>query len=323
VFLLLALTGAVASFFATSASASQEIDRNTVAPKLQVNRKGFALITYRKNSGRVRGVRHILAWGAINARYPNRRVRQVKLHLDYSAGWGAFRHDYSKHFKNACRAYDGPNLPWLVSACKAPDGSYWALQSWQVGLPDLGFVPWLPQQKYWELHVSHWTGALAKLEVWSKWIYSRHFHELFGRLSYHGNPVFGFGTTHYGAPTDGYGRLLYLDTHNSQYGGGWRRENSFVAHNPSGVWCYGFYPRDPYVGGYAVPRGTPHRLRPPGTGDMYRITVPGPGVTPDIMWQGAGLHDYDPNNPDDVQYQHEMNDQLDSILNGDRLCRQH
>ena len=134
--------------FAAAASASQEVDRNVVAPKLQVNRKGFALITYRKTSGRVRGVRKILAWGAINARYPNPHVRQVKLHLDYAAGWGAFRRDYSKHFKNACRAYDGPNLPWLISACKAPDGSYWALQSWQVGLPDLGFVPWLPQQKY-------------------------------------------------------------------------------------------------------------------------------------------------------------------------------
>ena len=320
-----AFTVAVGVFAALAgpAAASQLVDRNAVGPTIRVNRQGFALITYRKNQGVVRGVRKILAWGAINARVPTRGTRQVKLRLDYSAGWGAFRRDFSKHFKNACRPYDGPKLQWVVSACKAPDGSYWALQSWQVGLPDLGFVPWLPQQKYWELHVSHWTGPLAKVEVWQKWIYSRHFHEIFGRLTYKGKPVYGFGTTRYGAPTDGYGRLLYLDTFNSRYGSGWRRENSFVSHNPTGVWCYGFYPRDPYVGGYPIPPRTPRRNRPPGNGQRYRITVPGPGVTPDIYWEGAGLHDYDPNSQQDRQYQDEMNDQLDSILNGDKLCRQH
>ena len=188
---LLSVAFTLALVCVADASASQLIDRNASGVRLAVTARGEALLTYRARGG----VHHVRAWGAINARYPNPHVRQVKLHLDYAAGWGAFRRDYSKHFKNACRAYDGPNLPWLISACKAPDGSYWALQSWQVGLPDLGFVPWLPQQKYWELHVSHWTGTLAKLEVWSKWIYSKHFHELFGRLSYHGKPVYGYGTT--------------------------------------------------------------------------------------------------------------------------------
>src|SRR5581483_4305722 len=52
------------------------------------------------------------------------------------------------------------------------------------------------------------------------------------RLTYDGPPVHGYGTTQRGAPTDGFGRLIYLDTYNSVYGEGWRRENSFVAHNP-------------------------------------------------------------------------------------------
>ena len=30
-----------------------------------------------------------------------------------------------KRFKNRCRPYDGPSLPMLVAACKAPNGSYW------------------------------------------------------------------------------------------------------------------------------------------------------------------------------------------------------
>ncbi|MDQ2984433.1 MAG: hypothetical protein M3R70_11020 [Actinomycetota bacterium] len=320
---LLTIFAAIGAVFASTAAASQQVDRNAVGATIRVNRQGFAMISYRKRQGVVRGVRNVLAWGAINARHPTRRVKQVKLKLDYAAGWGRFRRDMSKGFKNRCRRYDGPKLPWLVSSCKAPDGSYWALQSWQVNLPDLGFVPWLPQQKYWDLRVSHWTGSLAKVEVWTNWIYSGRFHELFGRLTYKGKPVYGFGTTNYGAPTDGYGRLLYLDTYNSKYGSGWRRENSFVAHNPTGVWCYGFYPRDPHVGGYPIPPGTPHRNRPLGIGERYRINVPGPGVTPDILWEGAGLHDFNGDNPNDVDYERRMNDQLDAILNGDKLCRQH
>ena len=47
----------------------------------------------------------------------------------------------STSFRNACRPYTGPTIPWLVVACTAPDGSYWALQSWQRALPDLGLAP--------------------------------------------------------------------------------------------------------------------------------------------------------------------------------------
>src|SRR5207249_3647623 len=81
-----------------------------------------------------------------------------------------------------------------------------------------------------------------EIEAYTDWIYGGRFHDIFGRLTYRGNPVYGFSTTRYGAPEDGYGRLLYLDTYDSAYGPGWRRENSFVAHNPTGVFCYGFYP---------------------------------------------------------------------------------
>ena len=66
------------------------------------------------------------------------------------------------------------------------------------------------------------------------------------------------------------------------------------------MFCYGFYPATRGVGGYAHPRATPNRKRGPGTGEQYRITAPGPGVTPDVMWQGAGLHPYDKRNPADV-----------------------
>jgi hypothetical protein len=64
-------------------------------------------------------------------------------------------------------------------------------------------------------------------------------------------------------------------------------------------------------------------MRGPGNGEKYRITVNGPGVTPDVTWIGNGLNDYDRNNPADVAFEQQMNGVLDSILNGDKLCRQH
>jgi hypothetical protein len=109
--------------------------------------------------------------------------------------------------------------------------------------------------------------------------------------------VYGFATTPSGDPLDDYGRVLYLDTLDSAYGKGWRRENGFVARNPDGTFCYGFVPHTAASG---------ERL-PPGNGARYRIAVSGPGATPDVVWEGAGLHDFDRSNPDDVAYEASMN----------------
>jgi hypothetical protein len=310
---------AFAAALAAPASASQLVNRDVRNIQLAVNDKGEALVTYRTVRGQTQ---HVLAWGAINARQPNRTLRQQRFKLDYAGGWRKYHKLYWKTFRNSCSAYDGPALAWMVTACRAPDGSYWALQKWQVQLPDLGFTPWTAGLRQWELHLSHWSTDLAKVEVWQDWIYHGRFHHLFGRYTYLGKPVYGFGTTHFGAPTDGYGRLLYLDTHNSAYGSGWKRENSFVAHNPTGVFCYGFFKHNAGAGGYAHPPGF-SGVRPMGNGDMYRLTAAGPGVTPDVMWSDNGLHDFSASNAADVAFEAAMNSQLDSILNGDKLCRQH
>ena len=66
----------------------------------------------------------------------------MKFRLDYAGGWGKYRTLYWKTFRGTCGAYDGPALPDVVAACKAPDGSYWAAQSWPQPLPDLGYTPW-------------------------------------------------------------------------------------------------------------------------------------------------------------------------------------
>jgi hypothetical protein len=311
--------GICALGLAGPAAASQLIARNASNIRLEVNSKGKALVTYRTYGH----VTHLLAWGAVNARFrPTARgLPQVKFKLDYSGGW-RHRKMIWKHFRNACQPYDGPALPWFVTACQASNGSYWALQSWQTALPNLGFMPWLPKQKTWWLHLSHWTGPTAELDVYQDWVYNRHFRELFGQLTYKGVGVRGYGTTRYGNPTDGYGRLVYLDTHNSKYGAGWKRENSFVASGPPGLFCYGFYKHDPLINGYAHPPGTSHRKRGPGIGDMYRLTAVGPGVTPDVMWQDNGLGAYN-SSSDNATLEAQMNVKLDQIRAGWHKCRHH
>jgi hypothetical protein len=306
---------------ASPAGASKVIAHNASDIHLAVNAHRQALITYRVNGV----VRHVLAWGAINARLRPARagIPQVKFKLDYAGGWGHFHKSLWKHFRDGCQPYDGPPLAWVVTACKAPDGSYWALQSWQTALPGLGFTPWTVRQQSWWLHLSHWRGPVAKLDVYSDWIWSTHWQELFGQLTYLGVGIRGYGTTLYGNPNDSYGRLIYVDTHNSMYGPGWRREAGFVPSGPPGIFCHGFYRFDPFVNGHAHPRGTPHRRRGPGTGDMYRVVAVGPGVTPDVMWQGPGLHRYNPRNPNDVSLERLMNVKKDQIRAGWHKCRQH
>jgi len=285
--IVLVLTAVCAAVVAQVATASQLLTRNATGVRLAVNAQGQALIRYHVGGA----VQQVLASGAVNARPPSQSTPQVKFNIRYGGKttFGAF--------PNACQAYDGPPLAWVVAACKAPDGSYWALQSWQRGLPDYGLNA-KGTQGTWELHLSHWTGDLAVLDVHLGWAYQR-YDELFGTYTYNGVPVHGFKSTSSGATLDPYGRNLYLDTFNSPLGAGWKRENSFLAHNPTGTFCYGLYP---------------HAGRS-GKGTKYRLTVIGPGVTPDVMWTGNAPGPYD------ATAAAAANDQLRAL--NDPNCRPH
>jgi hypothetical protein len=282
-----------AATIAPAATASELVDRNASGVRLAVNGRGEALITYAAH-GRLK---HVLAWGAINALSPSLARPQVSFRFDYAGGFGKYHRAYWKSFGNRCGAYTGQPIAWLVAACTAPDGTTWALQAWQRSLPDYGvFAP--GARSAWDLRLSHWTGLQAALTVKTDWTYRR-FDHLYGSLTYRGKPVYGFRTTGLGNPLDGYGRLIYVDTFGSRYGAGWRRENSFVPHRPSGIFCYGFFP---------------HGSHPTGKGARYRATAIGPGVTPDIMWQGAAPGPYDR-----AADEHANAEQRASY--SDRLCR--
>jgi hypothetical protein len=250
----------MAASTAGPASGSAIIGRNVSGATLSIDRQGHAHVSYRGGGLR----RYLVASGAINARAPSQSRPQVTFRIRYGVGG-----------RGVCLPYDGPQLAWLVKACKAPDGSYWALQSWQRLKPNYG-----GSQGAWELHLSHWRGPLAELVIYQNWAY-RNYRHLFGRLTYRGRGVYGFKATGTGSPLDSYGRNIYVDTFDSAYGRGWHRENSFLTHHRGrtlGDFCYGFFP---------------HSGHPKGNGTKYRATAEGPGVTPDVMWAQDDIGTYD------------------------------
>jgi hypothetical protein len=257
----------------STAGASQLIDRNASGVKFAVNAKGEALLTYSAEGK----LKHVLASGAVNAIAPTTARKQVAFKLDYAGGWGQYHREYWKSFAAKCGAYDGPTLQWLVTACKAPDGSYWAVQAWQRMLPNYG-VPPNASSGVWELRLSHWTGEIAQLAINTDWAW-RQWDHLYGTYTYNGSPVYGFRSESSGNPLDTFGRNVYLDTLDSAYGPGWKRENSFLTHSGTGAFCYSV---------------NPHGSHPAGKGTRYRATIIGPGVTPDVYWEGASPGVYNP-----------------------------
>jgi hypothetical protein len=272
---------AAAAAFAPPAFPSQVIGADAKNVKLVADGSGRALVTF--TSG---GSAHsVLASGAVNARAPSRAVPQVQFQIDNRGG----------SVTNTCRPVR-LLLAWLVTACRASDGSYWALQSWQRLLPNGGAKP-APAQAVRELRLSHWTGETARLTVRFGWSFRRYL-QLYGLYRYQGGPIYGYRVRN-GVPLDGYGRNIYVDAFNSDVGRGWQRVNSFLSHGPLGAFCYGFFPH---------PGGT-------GMSGRLRASAIGPGVTPDVMWQGNAPTRY--SSADD-----EAGDTgLLSLLRGDRLCR--
>jgi hypothetical protein len=301
-----------AGSLATAAGASQVISTSTVTGlSLQLNDKGEALLTYTTAGKQV----HVLVWGAENAIPTVAGHKQVAFKLDYSGGYQKYFKDnrtaqalaeqfqkikgkpgylatpittklqkmqqaadkyWETAFHGGCGSYDGPTLAWSVATCKASDGSYWAVQEWQRKLPDYG-LPASGIDAAFEVHLSHWAGPLPVLTVATDWSWHKWNH-LYGTFTYEGAPVFGLASTVSGQPLDSFGRNLYVDTLNSVYGAGWKRENSFLTHKGDGVFCYSI---------------NPHGAHPAGTGSEYRATIMGPGVTPDVRWTGAAPGVYD------------------------------
>jgi hypothetical protein len=291
---LLVLLGLL-SWPAATASGSTLFARNATNVKLAVSANGQkALLTYK-----VDGVtKRMLVSGAVNSLAPSATAPQVKFDQRRLSARPKDRKIW-KHFKNKCTSYDGPALAFLVVACKAPDGSYWAVQAWKYWQPFFGYQPWLAYQDDVATHISHWTGPLAELEAWTDWIDVAHGstspHELIARLTYNGQPVFGYQAGNGGQPQDGYGRVVYVEALDSLLGPGWWRLTGILTRNPSGMLCHAMVPVPTYPN-----YPNPHVVDA-GNGTSYRLYVEGPGVTPAVMTQVDDPGNYDASNPAKVQ----------------------
>ena len=177
----------VVAFVATpEAGASELIARDATGVRIEADAQGRALISFRSEGQS----RQLLAWGAVDARPPSQSVPQVAFRLRYGGSIG----------RNVCGAYRGPPLAWKVAACTTPDGTHWAVQAWQRMLPNYGAAP-TGTRSAWEFRLSHWSGPVATIEIWTDWSYRR-FHHLYGRLTYRGQGVYGFRSTRFGVPLD-------------------------------------------------------------------------------------------------------------------------
>jgi hypothetical protein len=252
---LLTLAACVAAAAPATASASELVARNASHVHLKVNRRGVALVQYVAGGG----VGHVYYWGGRN--------RSLGFARDRSGGKGGY-----KHFRNACQPYDGPALFAMVAACKASDGSYWALQSWMYHVPNYGGT-----RGARELRLSHWTGALARMWAAMDWSWHGRYHHLYGQLTYRGRGVVPGRVSSTGAVLDRRGRNVAVDTFNSDYGRGWHRVNAMLAGGPSGQFCLGMTPK----GSFSRKTGRSHARQ-------YRVSVAGPFVTPDLRISVTG-----------------------------------
>ena len=275
--LLIALIGFAS--LASSASASNLVDRNASRISLKVDRNNTALLEYTVKGSR----KHVLYWGAVNSK--------LFFRYDRSGGWKSKRADY-RNFRNKCRAYDGPSLSQvgrsnirhamvkLHAICKGPDGSYWAVQSWERLVKNYGGKYGTAPR---ELRISHWTGSPADLTADSHWIYNGSKVSLMGQLWYRGRAWSAETWAPNGAVTDGIGRNLVLDSYGSDMGrSGWRRVNAFLTHKPNGIYCFNLQPKRIATTGQMSGSGE----SPTG---RYRVGIAGPGVSPDVFRSFTGV----------------------------------
>jgi hypothetical protein len=266
------------------ASAAEIVDRSVASPELSINNRNVALVTYS-----VRGVkRHVLYWGAVNWADAFKR--------DYSGGWKSKVADYQR-FSNVCKPYTGPELAFVVAACDAPDGSHWALQQWSRLWRNYG-----GDKAPAELYISHWRGNTADLSIKTDYSYHGKHQHLWGDLTFHHKPVYGLKHTLQGVPTDKQGRNIYVDF---LKGPTWRRVNSFLTHPRTAGFCYTF----------ANHPGSSPAWDGQGTGDAYRATAIGPGVSPIVQTHFAPPLPYDTSTDDAA------NAEQKQLLGHDPRCR--
>jgi hypothetical protein len=284
--LLVVISALAAVVLPAQAFAAKMIARGAknVSLKARVTDSGdVALITYTAGGS----VHHTLVWGAVDGASNPNEGGATKFNVNYSGGYGSqWGNAYWKKIQahNECSTYKGrgPAIHLASAGCALPDGTFFLVQSW-IGseVPDNG---WKPSSKpLSQIWVSHFHKQIPQFVLADDWVRAQGqwrdhvYGELIGS---DGSPVYGGASTSRGNPTDGFGRLISIDTLRPPWStgfrqsGGWYRYNSFLTHKKSGVYCDGIYKTISGVRARSIA----------GKGKQYRAIVNGPGVSP-VMYR--------------------------------------
>jgi hypothetical protein len=101
----------------------------------------------------------------------------------------------------------------------------------------------------------------------------RHYVVIFGAYRVGNVDVYG-PARRSGNPTNEFGRNVYIDTFDADYGRGWRRVTGVLTQPKGGNWCYEFSPKPASRGKLGISRS-----------NRYRITIVGPGALPDQRYE--------------------------------------
>ena len=148
-------------------------------------------------------------------------------------------------------------------------------------MPNYGLGPTAKQHAA-ELRLSRLVGPARPARDQVDWSYKKYRPPRpHGRLTYPGEPVYGFATTSQGAPTDTHGRNIFVETFDfCRLRPRLKREKPPLCSHTT---------RPAPLPTASIPTAGGRRA----TEHEYRATVVGPGVTPDVIWEGPSPGPYD------------------------------
>ena len=148
----------------------------------------------------------------------------------------------------------------------------------KTSIPEFYDVAGLPEQQFpWG------SPILQAYPRWSKYYrgtlkhsVTKHFPVLFGSFTLNGVGIYGPGDRK-GAPTNSFGRNVYIDTLDSDYGPGWRRIMGVLTQPDGGTYCYEFSKKGASGGKTGISKS-----------NTYRLTAIGPALTPVVRVEFHG-----------------------------------
>ena len=251
--------------------------------RCEVNGRGEALVSYTRRDG---ARRHVLVWGAVNALPPSRERPQVRFRYDYTGGWRKYRRQVWRTFANRCR-------PLRRARAPARGRGVQGTGRLVLGVAALAALPARCAASTRSSPVTappRCTSRTGRGRCRCSRCLRTGPTAAATRGCSAGSATAAYPCTGSDADTQPLRPVCALRVHRHVRVdlrarlGARRREGDAPA---NGAFCFSFVPQDPPPG---YPADTP---RAPGNGTRHRVTIMGPGVTPVVRWEGAGLGRYD------------------------------